>query len=118
MTKYTAIITALEGLEGPDREVEIGIHLAVGGSIKNGWYRLPETSYTTQAAAEYTASLDAAIALVKRVMPKNTSFGIMETRTSVCAKIYQGSTQISSECHPCYAIALLIAMFKALERIE
>jgi hypothetical protein len=121
-----ALIERLEGLQGPDREVDDAIfwHFSEWENI-GGWWRRHKTtgkeerySYTSPPA--YSASLDAAIALVEKVLPGWSG------DIDICRPIAD-SGKLGARLFPpgdgwqnyagegsSSAIALLLAMFRAL----
>ena len=163
MTDYAPIIEMLEKLDGPDREVDARIaYIADVGEGEGGlnWRKVVEThdfewkklvsrmdvrtSVWSSLILPYTASLDATIALVEKMLPGwgyqhgkplgdrghyasvfrergDKEFGFLpghfdDYRGDLTEKDYQ--TRPRSSYRPNGAIALLIAMFKAIQDQE
>ncbi|MHA6684439.1 hypothetical protein [Mesorhizobium sp. A556] len=63
------LMERVRGLTGPDREVDAAIHRVLAGGAKDHWYDFHGVWTTDSTTPPITASLDAAVALVKRVLP-------------------------------------------------
>ncbi|MGN6773055.1 MAG: hypothetical protein ACTHJQ_24890 [Rhizobiaceae bacterium] len=121
--KIEALIERLEGLTGPDREVdaEIGAHFGdPHGRREYVDYEARSVEIHQEIAEHYTASLDAAIALVGKVLPGwsgdvDICHPIADSG-KVGARLFPpepGWANYAGE-GPTPAIALLISMFRAL----
>ena len=110
MSKYAAIISRLEAATGPNYEIECSIHEMCG-------------EQRPIIPSPYTASLEAAIALVERMLPgwrksvgENLHHGYWQGR------VYRFQDDDIFERYGHHdtapAIALLLAMFRALEAQE
>lgn len=105
----TGLITTLEQLTGPSREADAQIYraLVVDTPMPNG--------------PEYTASLDATIALCERVLPGwqwaawGGAIEIGSSTPRCMAHVSDGRQQWTASDTPNAAIALLIALLKAKE---
>lgn len=137
------IIKRLEAATGPDRELDIAIAVnLLGFTVRNRMERWPDKEpifeYTDPATnstgaefvmvREYTASLDAVLALVEAKLP-GWQFDIHGSRDAASVLLYAASVllyepgipfrdvpkgQSGVQMRP-ICIALLIALFKALE---
>lgn len=123
------LIEKLEAADGPSRELDAEIHDALHSSHmafnsgNQGWKvlagdpRSPTREYFELPA--YTSSLDAAVALVERVLPE-VEFDINGYRKFYSAVVYTGGgpqNEVGAQGkHP--ALALCIALLKALEARE
>lgn len=148
MTAHAELITRLEAATGPDREIDldiaVGLKIAPGGEKwerRNGRYdqggsphlrenRAPDPGpWPTFSAQPYTASVDAALALLERVLPGwagMVSFGPSEMqRADVWGPVKEiGEAEDGTPVEmrddgdgeaPTPAIALCIAVLRALE---
>jgi hypothetical protein len=124
MTKYADIIKRLEMAEGPNREIDYLIHdweLQRSGlqvrlaDIMRHWTEEQRFSIL----AGYTSSIDAAIALVERMLPGSAM--MLDTRFKPACKILPAG-QVSSPDPKVEAatlpLAILLALFRALEAKE
>lgn len=115
MSKYADIIERLEKATGPDPHLDSAIYFAL---------------FETLSFPSYTSSLDAAIALVERMLPGGGRI-IEKSRLTISEPLYSASLYDSymmtgiptnviaeGEHEHCEAIALLIALFCALESQE
>lgn len=124
------LIERLEKLEGPDREVEAEIDVALfGGETvwKTANYtmesypasRRPSATHIGGFANEhvpsYTASLDAAVALVERVLPGWDGFVPINAKGEAWVWPAGGMGKGHRVSAATPAIALLIATLKALQ---
>ena len=110
MSKYADIIARLEKADGPDRGIDGAIAMVLG-LMPNG--------------DRYTASIDAAIALVERMLPlhsiqidhecrKRTSI-YKDDGFAMCSK---PSSWLSYADAPTAPLAILLALFRALDAQE
>jgi hypothetical protein len=67
-----ALAERVQGLDGPDRETDKAILLALGYSWRGMAYWFRDDSHAWNGASDFTASLDAAMTLV----PENVSFQV------------------------------------------
>lgn len=116
------LIDRLSKLEGPDREVDAEI------ALQNGWQVFPGDNWIGPEAKivvpDYTASVDAAIALAEKVLP-GWYWGITQGDDGEDAMEFQGNIWPSIQPYPAEleqygyhkfpAIALLIAILRAKE---
>lgn len=133
MTDYTDIIDRLEKADGPSRELNLAIfrlfHPEYDGYVEGrGGLVHPNDSTDMRELSNvrwpaYTASLDAAVALVERMLPgwaKGVDDGPETHLAFVDTNDY--SVRMFGARHTAEAstasIALLIAMFKALQAQE
>ena len=116
------LLSRLQGLTAPDREVDAAIGLAIGGWTLSdegpyGTINVPdEGSYPNHPGSLYpsfTESLDAAVALCERVLP-----GYEWTVDKSGGRGFAGVGQSFNEEAATPAIALLIAILTALEARE
>ena len=115
---HSDLIAKLEALDGPDREVDRAILAWLGFSWRgmNYWHHDNKTMWPNSAQTNFTASLDAAVALVERVLPRrdwiiSSDNEAGEYKASVATN---GGGFCAAESRA-KAIALLIAALKALE---
>lgn len=132
------LLSRLQGLTAPDREVDTLIHYALfpetevlldPGDMRTkrpGRYgplsEMPMDCWTDYdaichhiGAQPYTASLDAAVALCERVLP---GWGWLRNPDGAMAVKPALGTGAAWSAHPIPAIALLIAILTALEARE
>ena len=143
---HAEIIKRLEGLTGPEREVDADIYIALhipaervgkidrlGGCV--GWWPKDGPSESAIDVTCYTASLDAAVALVERVLP-GAEIGLCDIHSDFrqpgearhIAEVMHDLTWVTYDGFPepnyqttgsgkanSRAIALLIALFRALD---
>ena len=104
------LLSRLQGLTAPDREVDALIHTAANPPLREGlrFGRVPA----------YTASLDATVALCERVLPGRQWAvwgGAIEagsTKPRCMAHVSNGFRQWTADDCPTPAIALLIAILR------
>lgn len=124
---YADLIERLEKLEGPDQDVDAEIAVRVLGFIKTNrmakwpgeqpiWEFTDPVRNTTGSWSAmvrgYTASLDAAVALVERVLP-----GWKWRVSANQGEVFQRDPECGQDAfHATPAIALLIATLKALSQ--
>jgi len=128
MTKHTDLIARLEALTGPDREVDWDIGLNVGGmksvrtfGMAGNWFdRCVDETSLSVSMPDYTASIDAAVALCERVLPLMTKIVINTYSGGEYhhAEIESDFGDFNGRNSPNPAIALLIATLKALDAKE
>jgi len=133
MTKHSDLIARLEALTGPDMEVDWDIGLNVGGmksvrtfGMAGNWFdRCVDETSLSVSMPDYTASIDAAVALCERVLP-GWRWGITqgtEDDDEVQGNVWPETTPFTAYLdsygyHANPAIALLIAILKALDAKE
>jgi hypothetical protein len=104
------ILSRLRALSGADRAVDIEIVMAFGTENEHG----VRSCAGYLGIAMFTASVDAALALVERVLP---GINWEVTKTSAC--LYTDCPDCGhSGYHTHPAIAILIALFEALKAKE
>lgn len=117
MGKYAEIIGRLEKATGPDRVFDLDIHMAACPDLyPEKWYWDDEV-----LPPPLTASIDAAVALVERMLPES----MLEMAVYEFGKPHLGSVQVtiyaSAEGQPIdqtggnLPIAIVLALFRALE---
>jgi len=131
----TDLIATLEGLTSPDREVDAHIHaLAIGGRVHfvdkdqavierpiDGFWIRGIYPLKGRKIPRYTASLDAITALVERVLPGwqwaawGGAIEAGSTKPRCMAHVSNGFSQWTADDCPTPAIALCIALLRALE---
>ncbi len=132
---HSDLIAKLEALDGPSREVDALIATTIGGFVyekrgrdqkawyypsDGGWRRQLYSSFADKLPA-YTASLDAASAIVERVLPgwsweaRRSGFGNGQASVWNPMEQPRPGTTIRADHKSSPAIALLIAALKALE---
>lgn len=121
MGRYTDIIARLESASGPDRELDFAIAETLGALPRNRF------GDDIGVCRPVTASLDAAIGLVERVLPDAYR---ASGRTGLYPGMIPGSSPYaywaevgdwgspSRAGHDREPIALLLALFRALEAQE
>ena len=125
MSKYADIIARLEKAEGPDREIDGFIALVEGwtfekmeGDRSPYWRKPGVTDYFMRSdLPRYTASIDAAIALVERILPDPAillGYG-QDALTKPWARI---SVSCGSSHGATLPLAILRALFRALDAKE
>jgi hypothetical protein len=111
---YADLIERLEKLEGPDSKANVEIHRACGQPFVMEYWSESDTtpSENLSMVPRYTASLDAAVALVGRVLP-----GWQWRVSAYQGEVFQRDPEFGQDAfHATPAIALLIATLKALEQ--
>lgn len=136
-TELREIIERLEKLTGGDREVDADIYESLGYTVKRASERITKQYRVTftkswafqdpntrrwLAMDRLTDSLDAAIALVEKMLPEGFAWMVAHSgpkedqRLSVACVFQDGpGINIANEATT-HAIALLIALFRALEQ--
>ncbi|GAA2867013.1 hypothetical protein GGQ99_001348 [Aminobacter niigataensis] len=121
---HADLIEKLEALAGPDGTVNVDIHRACGQTFVMEYWSESDTTprENLSMVPRYTASLDAAVALVERVLPSwewqvgdDAHFG---KYGAVYQSLSEGGAGLSEEdmvSAATPAIALLIATLKALQ---
>jgi hypothetical protein len=126
MTKYADIIDRLEKATGRNRDIDVAIAAAAIPKSAGSWidqdHPWCNDHPEDEEAPEFTASIDAAIALVERMLPEANCYGVEKE-----PKCWTGyvSRNCVSDGHwlkeasaPTAPAALLIALFRALEAKE
>lgn len=118
MTKFSALIEKLQAAPAPDRELDCRIHLACGGTVAL-WHgkMVPEDSAGV-SVPDYTASIDAALALVpegEKFRPRKTLLAVSESGKRFAAVIDNWAWGQCKGEGPNYAIAMCIAALRARE---
>jgi len=114
MSKYSDIIKRLKAATGPDRELDFSIekfNLGDLGYVVDHW----DTAQRHSIVAHYTASIDAALELVERMLP---GWGV-KVDTCGQAVLYAGGKSdwyLEDASSP--PLAILLALFCALEAQE
>jgi len=123
-----ALIERLEGLSGPDREVDaLAMQVAFPKWAKIGapylsphcigdepiyWHAPQGSPYQKMPVPELTASLDATIELMEKVLP-GWRISIHMSKDGHYAQVHTGTTILTGKSFS-PEVALLIAMFRAL----
>lgn len=123
LTKYEDLIERLEKVTGPDRGIDRDIAEHIVGTKYRSTQRGREWLEDSHGGVEtwtrypvpYTASIDAAIALIEKILPGSeleitNLYGVARVTLHDVENSFHGSD-------PCNRIntALLIALFRALE---
>lgn len=133
MTDHTALIERLEKAESGNRELDalIWLHLnrpEYTGGVRalemRGWYDgrghlILETDAGEEVAdglgiGIYTTSIDAALALVERVLPGWGYFLRKDKDGCNCGLVYPDACFVTPGCGSSPALAILIALLKAI----
>jgi hypothetical protein len=123
MTKYADIIARLEMAEGPNREIDYLIHdweLQRSGlqvrlaDIMRHWTEEQRFSIL----AGYTSSIDAAIALVERMLPTQWPAILRTALSEMAGEYYWHINFPQPGQREMLPIAILLALFRALEAKE
>jgi hypothetical protein len=103
----TDLIERVEGATGPDRALDTAIERALFGDepITEGW----------QGTLEYTASLDLALALCERVLPGWRVSVAHERNGEWSAFLITEDCDTAKAYAPSPALALILAMLRALQ---
>jgi hypothetical protein len=115
------LIERLEGLSGPDREVDEALALTYDGfkavyevgMAGNWWHRFTQGGLTAAVPA-YTASIDAAVALVEKALPGG-DWSVSRTGKAHGGFIYL-EQQYDGISRASASVALCIALLRALEK--
>lgn len=136
MSKYTDIIARLEKATGPDRELDAAIAGCVGEAPGQGWALIEQDTPgvfnmdagrwikggVIRTPKPYTASIDASIALVERMLPGWCNSNLRTGDNEFAAYIFKGNfphhKEYSVEGSRSRCAAILIALFRALEAQE
>lgn len=119
---YEGLIERLKAATGPDRELDIDVHLAFGlaeeGALTWGPY-LRRVSLAKSVDA-YTRSIDVARALAKRAVPEANCIGFDETPSGVDAyvglnNVAEGHWMVEGWHETSVPIAIVIATLTAKE---
>lgn len=123
MSGLSELIAKLEGLSGRDREVDADIYVAffipqervgridrLGGCV--GWWPKDAPYESAIDVPPYTASLDAAVALVERKLP-GTDWQVSNGNEDGCAAHIEGDDKFYAGPTP--AIAVCLALLRSLE---
>ena len=120
MTDLTDLIARVEKLEGPDREVDALLadtfmeRAEVNDVRRWGWVRWRFPGEKGAHKTNFTASLDAALALVERVLP---GWGAEFSTMPPTARLFDGQAaglDYYAE-HETIALALILVLLRALE---
>ena len=117
-SRYADLIQRLEAADGPDRKLDVAIHLAVGR--QRDLYREPSgiEYYLDSGDPHYTASTDAALTLCPSEI---LSWTISDTPGGATATMYDGKFEAWGHPSPGRgnpAIAICIAALRAREALE
>lgn len=143
MTSIPSLIARVERAEGPDRELDAALYVALIKPDQRPddlrYFRLPHISMdhmemcapgtywlkqrsgaSLLTAPTYTASLDAALALVERVLPGcvwvvGQDWGAILTPRGARASIGYGKIDIADVYAPTPTLALILALLRAME---
>lgn len=117
MSGLSELIAKLEGLSGPDREVDLALARELVPDVivllhdKESGKNLPHTYW------EYTGSIDAAVALVERKLPGWGYYLRSDKEGHGCGLVYPDAFRVT----PCHcmgstpAIAVCLALLCSLE---
>ena len=121
MSDLPALISRVAAAQGPDREIDFAVGETVLG-LKRCNEELPAGGLCKEVheADHYTASLDAAVAMVERVLPNANCDGIERLRDlfigyvgrSYCPDEEQWHVEAEHKTRP---LALLLAALRAIE---
>lgn len=124
MSGLSELIAKLEGLSGPDREVDIDLGIALGAFVEDpdaASYGPYLRRRLARRAPALTRSLDAAVALVERKLP-GTFYHVAKGRLTASEPLYGaqllfGSEEVLGEgAHRVnLALALCLALLRSLE---
>ena len=129
MTAITDLMARVEKAEGPDREIDEDLFAALIDT-----HGVPtDVAFLLEGAPRYTASLDAAVALVERMLPELWEWSVRsDSRGYSAADIHmpppaEGEYWLKEHSrqpntHPGFAptpaLALLLALLRALQAQE
>lgn len=117
-SRYQDIISRLEKATGPDRELDADVFFALGGERYGALLKWPGECVYFGVFPDFSASLDATIALIERVLPgwgytfhkddENTATSLWTPEGKAAEQHYQvqGNT---------LSLSALAALFHALE---
>ena len=114
------LLSRLEGLTAPDREVDALIYDRFNPPTHNASWPFSPGSKLDHRVPRFTASLDAAVALCERVLPGwqwaawGGAIEAGSTKPRCMARVSDGRQQWANVDTPTPAIALLIAILTAL----
>lgn len=117
MTDHTDLIRRLEEAEAGSRRLDVAVHDALFPPRADG-YQMPDGTVLPPSWGRgfddppYTTSLDAALALVERVLPGAEVIAISRTRTGGWGSGVNG--HVAYAATP--ALALVIATLRALQK--
>jgi hypothetical protein len=122
MSDYSDIIERLGKATGRNRDIDVAIATTTTPKSAGSWidqdHPWCNDHPEDEEAAEYTASIDAAIALVERMLPgTELEMTNLYGMARVTLHNEQGPFYGSDECNRLQT-ALLIALFRALEAKE
>lgn len=129
MADRAELMERLEALQGPDRDVEEALALTYGGfktsyevgMAGNWWHRFTEGGLTTSVPA-YTSSIDAALALVEKVLPGWWLHGLGRSPLHGLwwATLYSLEERRAAEVEDQHSapLAILIVLLRSLEAKE
>lgn len=124
MSGLSELIAKLEGLSGPDRELDHALFQHFyAGMIERGQYRRMLDVYVSatdpldrMSIDAFTASLDAAVALVERKLPgQEWTVGSRDTLGHPWGKVRSESLRSIQDSAATPAIALCLALLRSLE---
>lgn len=138
MTRYADIIERLTEATGPDRELDAAIIVAATPAEGQGddlitlrrtsesdecapgtYWRVSFSGKSLRTSYPYTASIDAAVALVERLLPgchrRSQNWNYPPSYAVSIGPSYVDSSYARHACEP---IAILLALFRALQAQE
>ena len=128
MSKYTSILTALRAATGPSRELDEAVATALGYPITAGqrnytmdWFPVIHWHGTHEPCPEWTGSIDSALTLVGEKLPGFDWHLSTSDDKSFCfwlRCVMQGFDMDVIEYAPTAPLAILVALFSALEAEE
>ena len=132
MTKYTDIIERLQKATGPNYALEVDVFKLVNPEYADysqgrGGLIHPQDGEDVRVqsnvrAPNYTASIDAAIALVEKILPQANCYGFDKDPHGVTAYVSRNNVSsghwLKEADAPTAPLALLLALFRALDAQE
>lgn len=112
------IIEALEKAEGPSRDIDADIAIATGKVASRDYWSIDYLK--AGIVSEYTASVDAALALAERLIP-GVWYHIAKGKTRVDEPLYGAAMMLGDEPigqgehETSQAIAIVLATLKAIQ---
>lgn len=109
------LIERLEKADGPDRELDAKLARHLAGDPVDHWFRLFGDWFTDRTIPSYTSSIDAAVALVERVLP-GAEWEVTNTGRRPGATVISYERRVREGAYASTpAIAICIALLRAKE---